>query len=216
MSFMRKLFFHKIFEANFIKLVCVCLLFAFTTAAQQERVPRNPVRVIDAATGQTIPEVLILPVYKSGSGVAVTMPEYKGVEKKHRYLKNPFVYKAGEKLEVKKPPVFVGVPLLFVAIGKTWEVDGLIVVAKGYAPFFWETLWSGEDYNINVIRTVKLKPISEVDWKTFEEENLKPLAVGTEKANIGCKLVAFPDSCPVEVNFSKRMKKTVGKFLLPL
>jgi hypothetical protein len=211
-SFMRKLFVHKIYDAKFIKLICVCSLLTFTVAAQQERVPRDPIRIIDAATGQTIPEALILPVYKSGSGVAVTMPEYKSMEKNHRYLKNPFIYKAGEKLEVKRPPTFIGLPLLVVAIGKTWDVDGLIVVAKGYAPFYWETLWSGEDYNMNVIRTVKLTPVTEVDWKTFEE-SLKPLASGTEKANIGCNLATLTNYCPIDVNFSKKMKKTVQKFL---
>jgi hypothetical protein len=210
---MSKLFIHKQYIAEFIKLICVCLLLTFTLAAQQERVPRDPVRIIDAATGQTISEVLILPVYKSGSGVAVYMPEYKNMEKKHRYLKNPFIYKAGEKLEVKKPPTFVGLPLLVVAIGKTWEVDGLIVIGKGYAPFFWETLWSGEDYNMNVIRTVKLTPLSETNWKTFEEKSLKPLTSGAEKANTDCKLAQLTENCPIDVNFNKKMKKIVQKFL---
>ncbi len=69
--------------------------FSIRAKAQHKKVPEEPFQVVDASTGKTIPEILVIPRYVSGTGVFIA-PEGPASSTKHIYLDNPFVYRTGE------------------------------------------------------------------------------------------------------------------------
>ena len=134
--------------------------FVVITQAQRSKIPKEPVQIVDAATGSIIPEVLIIPRYYSASGVIMLSPKLTGAVPTVRlYLKHPFIYKTGEQFIVKKPMFFKGLPLLFVFAGQFKDIQGVLVVAKGYRPLWTDDLWG------NLLddepRKMKLTPVSD-------------------------------------------------------
>lgn len=194
-------------------LLLILQCFVVITDAQHKRIPKEPFQIVDASSGKIVPEVLIIPMYYSASGVYTASPKTTGaMPVVKQYLKHPFLYKTSEQFLVKKPMFFKGLPLLFVFIGQFKDIQGVLVIAKGYRPLWTDDLWTETSYNRE--RKMKLTPISNEEWSSLLKNELNPLVKGDSQITSGCKMWDFPAECALKIDFKKKEKEMVSSFLL--
>lgn len=183
------------------------------TDAQHKKIPKEPVQIVDASNGKVISEALIIPKYYSANGIYIASPEPSGmVPRVRQYLKYPFVYKTGEQFLVKKPMFFKGLPLLLVFVGQFKDIEGIMVLAKGYRPLWTDDLW-GSSLD-NQPRKLTLTPISDEEWAKLLKNELNPLVKGDEKITSGCKIWDYEADCELNVDFKKKERELIRSFLL--
>ena len=185
--------------------------FSIVSLAQQRRAVKEPFQITDSSTGKPIQEVLVMPLYSSVSGVFIA-PEGPSKSSVSYYLKNPFVYRAGEKFLPKKPPVFTGLPLFPVLIGKGRETEGVLFVASGYHPYWYNDLW-WYPKNSDDKRKIALTPISDDDWMKLSKNQLNFLFNDDSYTNKSCQMWNLSEPCKIEVNYAKKERETVRAFL---
>ena len=205
------------FFTNFFAGVILLILLNFgvfvnSADSQKRRVPNDPFLFTDANTGKTIPEVLILPLYYKAGGIIVLSPKVTGTATVKIYFKHPFIYKNGGQFNVKKPNIFVGLPLLFVFIGKFSDIRGTFIVAPGYKPVYTDDLWDSY-YDPTKQRELKLTPVSEYEWNSYLQKDLKPFAQGESKITENCRIWQPEGLCEYNITFKKDEKKFVQTFL---
>jgi hypothetical protein len=196
-------------------IVCALLLtflslgdFPERTAAQHTKVPQEPFQIVDASTGKAIPEVLVIPLYSSYKGVFIP-PEGPSKAAVRSYLDNPFVYRTGEPFVVKQPRVFTGLPLIFVFIGESKDLNGILVIAPGYLPLWTEDLWWYPGHE----RRLKLTPISDREWSLLLEKELSPFLKGASRIKDSCQLWSLPERCNLKVQYDKKERELVRSYL---
>lgn len=200
------------------KITCTMLLALSTlavlherTMAQHTKVPKEPFQVVDASTGKSIPEILVIPVYSSYKGIFI-VPEGPSKATVRTYLDNPFVYRTGEPFLIKQPRVFTGLPLLFVFIGKGTDLDGMLVIARGYRPLWTDDLWWYPG-NPGYERKLTLYPISNDEWSQISRQDLSFSGKGTAHKKNNCEIWSLPEPCKVKSRFDKEERELVRSFL---
>lgn len=200
-----------------IALVCPLLLAAgfFEPAkAQRNKVPKEPFQIVDVFTGQSIPEILVIPRYSSGVGIFIP-PEGPSKSSVRNYLDNPFIYRAGEPFIIKQPKVFIGAPLLFVYIGEVRDLEGILVIAPGYHPLWTDDLWWYPG-NPTYERKLALSPISDSGWSLLLEEELSAFLTGASRVNENCEIFHLPKKCNLRMKYNKKERGLVRSFLLQM
>lgn len=201
-------------------MALVCLLTLIVTcpdysleraSAQKKRVPEEPFQVVDASTGKTIPEILVIPLYSSYKGVFIP-PEGPSKASVSNYLDNPFVYRTGEPFKVKQPRVFTGLPLLFVFIGEGRDLEGVLVIAPKYRPLWTDDLWWYQ-WNPSYERKLELYPVSDSEWLQLLENELSPLLKGASSINGNCRMWGLPEDCDLKIRYGKKKRDLVRTFL---
>jgi hypothetical protein len=176
--------------------------------AQHIKVPKEPFQVLDASTGKTVSEVLVIPLYSSYKGVFIA-PEGPSKATVHIYLDSPFVYHAGEPFVIKQPRVFTGLPLILIFIGEGNDLDGILVIAPGYRPLWTEDLW----WYPGLERMLQLNPIPDREWSLLLERELSPFLKGASRINDNCQMWDLPERCNLKVRYSKKERELVRSFL---
>ena len=179
--------------------------------AQHKKVPDEPFQVVDAISGKTIPEILVIPLYSSAKGVFIA-PEGPSKFTLRIYLDNPFVYSTGEHFVIKQPRVFNGLPLLQVFIGKLTDLEGILVIAPGYRPLWTNDLWwypGHPDYE----RKLTLYPISAAQWSQLSRQELSPFLKGQSRIKDNCKIWNLRERCNLKIRFDKKERELVRSFL---
>jgi len=205
---------------KFLTATVVCLLlltvvsgdcFSERARAQHIKVPKEPFKIVDASTGKTIPEILVIPFYSSYKGVFIA-PEGPSKATVHHYLKDPFIYRTGEPFVIKQPRVFIGLPLAIVFIGKGTDLNGVLVIAPGYRPLWTDNLWSYSG-NSRYERKFQLTPVSDKEWSLLLEKELSPFVKGASRINDNCQLWGDPEKCSLEIKYNKKERELVYSFL---
>jgi hypothetical protein len=165
-------------EMKAIKLAAILSLIAIAFSsgvmAQQKNIPKNPFKFRDAVTRKPIPEVLVLPRYRSAKGIFLA-PEGPAKGTHRNYLAKPFMYRTGAPF-ILEPPEFRGLALLPVLIGEGADIEGIMIVAPKYRPMWFDNLWQIRDiWNTRDIRDLRLTPIRDKEWSALLEKNLNPL-----------------------------------------
>ena len=115
---------------------------AFRGHAQLD-VPSEPIQFIDGHSGEIIPDVLVLPRYSSSSGASTGAGHGPGVMDSTVYVAGAFTYRAGDRFQPMQPKssgVMVGPAWAFLGTGRS--IDGVLIVAPGYASRFISDLWT--------------------------------------------------------------------------
>jgi hypothetical protein len=185
--------------------------FSIRAKAQHKQVPREPFQVVAASTEKTIPEILVIPRYFSGTGVFIA-PEGPASSTKRIYLDNPFVYRAGEPFVIKQPSGFCGLPLLFVFIGTVRDLEGVLVVAPGYRPLWTDDLWWYPGYP-DYERKLRLTPISDSEWSQLLAKELSPFVNNASRITDNCQVWNLPEDCNLEIQYGKKERELVRSFL---
>jgi hypothetical protein len=192
-----------------IALVVVISLdgLAVSVRAQQRKIPKAPLLIVDASTRELIPEVLLLPRYSSFRGTSTLLGEGPGCGSNRSYLAKPFVYRSGTSFRLKLPrsPGFVLPGLLFIGTGKS--LYGVLVVARGYRPLWFTSLWS-----VGSERTIKLTRISNEEWTSLLGETLGPLEKDVTRIEDNCSFWGEPSPCSLGVHLKKKEREVVRKF----
>jgi hypothetical protein len=160
-------------RATIIFLLLVFFLCNLQIAAQQRKISKDAFQITDAATGQTITEVLIIPRYSSANGIFIA-PEGPAKGTYRYYLDKPFLYRSGESF-ILKTPKFSGLPLFPVLIGKGRTIEGILIVASGYHPVWFENLWDIDLWGKGDARKIPMTPMPEKEWSDLTKKNLLPL-----------------------------------------
>ena len=176
--------------------------------AQHSKVPNDPIQAVDAATGQTIPRVLIIPRYDCYAGVFIA-PEGPAFSKNHAYLDHPFVYRSGDPFIIKQPRVFTGLPLLMVYIGQGSDLDGILAVAPGYRPLWTQDLWGLR----NQERKLSLLPVPNDEWLRILQTDLKPFLNGASHIRDNCPMWNLDKKCDLKLKYDKKERHLVTSFL---
>ena len=97
--------FRTISRTVFIDLFILMNLSGFSDSAkaQQSKIPKEPLQVVDASTGKVIPEILLIPRYSSFKGTSTLLGEGPGRGSDRAYLAKPFVYRTGTPFTLKLP-----------------------------------------------------------------------------------------------------------------
>jgi hypothetical protein len=179
--------------------------------AQHTKVPEEPFQVVDAPTGKTIPEILVIPLYSSYKGIFIP-PEGPSKATVRLYLDNPFVYRTGQPFIIKQPRAFTGLPLLFVFIGEGRDLDGILVIAPGYHPLWTDDLWWYPG-NPSYERKLQLTPISDNEWSLLLENELSPFVKGASRINDNCQMWNLPEHCNLKIKYDKKERQLARSFL---
>jgi hypothetical protein len=184
-------------------------LGAFTDSAEAQhvKVPEDPVQFVDAVTGETISEVLVMPRYSSSEGMFIA-PEGPSKAIVRNYLDNPFVYRAGAPFKIRKPCAFVGLPLLMVFIGQVKDLDGILVVARDYSPLWTDDLWWPPGQQ----RKLKLSPIPHERWLPLMKSDLYPV-LNSPRLRENCEIWQIGERCDLKIKYDKKERELVRSFL---
>jgi hypothetical protein len=123
-------------------LACVIAAAAAcgSLAPGQRPIDEKPIRFVDAPTGAPIEAVLLLPQYSASTGVSTGGGHGPGAMSRSLYVALPVVYRSGTLLQLQLPGS-KGLLLPGVFVGKGLILEGVTVLAPGYAgTWFWE-LW---------------------------------------------------------------------------
>ena len=126
--------------------ICASVVCCGSAGKAQKPIPEQPVMFVDGVSGEMIPRVLVIPKYGSSTGVASGGGHGPGYMFENAFLAFPFVYEPGLLFRVPQPDSR-GIRLgdVFFA-GRGLTVEGVVLLAPGYAPrFFWE-LWDRQNY----------------------------------------------------------------------
>lgn len=186
--------------------------FAIDGVAQQRRVKKDPIQITDVLTGASIEKVLVLPLYSSASGVFIA-PEGPAKGSVGYYLKNPFIYRAGEPFLPNRPPIFTGLPLFMVFVGKARETRGMMFIAPGYRPYLYDDLfWYAKTSDDK--RSVQMMPFSNDEEQTqLLKANLSFLFDKNIQTSENCAMWKIEDTCELEINYDKKDRKMINDFL---
>ena len=200
------------FRIRFIVILIVTTVvpgaFTESATAQHIKVPEDPVHFVDAVTGETISEVLVMPLYSSSKGMFIA-PEGPSKAVVRNYLDNPFVYRAGAPFKIKKPRVFVGLPLLMVFIGQVKDLEGILVVARDYFPLWTGDLWWPPGQQ----RKMKLSPIPHERWLELMKSDLDPVLKKSSRLRENCEIWQIGERCDLKIRYDKKERDLVRSFL---
>ena len=176
--------------------------------AQQKKIPEDPLYVVDATTGKSIPEVLLLPRYSRFKEVSTMMGEGPGGGSYSDYLAKPFVYRPGDRFKLKLPKsIGFGLSgLLF--MGKGRSLDGVFLVAPGYRPQWFANLWS-----LGSARQLKLIPIADNEWSLLLDNKLSHFERDVTRIENDCSFWDVPSPCSLEIHYNKKERVLVRAFL---
>lgn len=176
--------------------------------AQQSKIPKEPLQVIDASTGKPIPELLLIPRYSLFKGTSTLLGEGPGRGTDRNYLAKPFAYHTGTPFILKLPKsTGFGLPgLLF--MGKGRSLDEVLVVAPGYRPLWFSSLWS-----VGSERKLQLTPISDNEWSQLLEKMLSPLEKDVALISDNCSFWDIPAPCSLKIHYNKKERELVRSFL---
>ena len=199
-----------------IKLIAIlsfiAVSFSSGVLAQQRKIPKNPFRFRDAATGKPIPEVLVLPRYFSAKGIFIA-PEGPANATYRNYLDKPFTYRTGDPF-VLRTSKFKGLPLFPVLIGKARSIEGILIVAPKYRPIWIDNLWQTRDIlNTRDIRDLQLTPIPYNEWSLLLEKTLNPLTKESVLLVDDFQFWGFYEAERLYINYNKDERELVRKFL---
>lgn len=175
---------------------------------QPKKIPKEPLQVVDADSGKLIPELLLLPRFFSFTGISTLLGEGPGRGTYRYYLAKPLVYRTGDPF-VLKPPKSNGFNLpglLFIGKGRT--VYGVLLIAPGYRPQWFTSLWS-----IGSERKLRLTPISDNDWSLLLEKKLSRLEKDVTRIEEDCPFWSVPSPCSLEIHYNKKERELVRSFL---
>src|SRR5687767_3201404 len=175
---------------------------------QQKKIPEDPLYVVDATTGRSIPEVLLLPRYSRFKGVSTMLGEGPGDGSYLDYLAKPFVYRPGERFKLKLPKStgFLIPGLLF--MGKGRSLDGVFLIAAGYRPLWFANLWSPGS-----ARQLKLTPIPDHEWSLLRDNKFSQLERDVTRIENDCSFWDLPSPCSLEIHYNKKERALVHSFL---
>jgi hypothetical protein len=174
----------------------------------QQKISKEPVQVVDAATGKLIPELLVIPRYSSFKGVSTLFGEGPGRGVNRDYLAKPFVYHTKDPFKPKQPKVVgVFIPGL-IFTGKGVSLEGVLVIAPGYRPRWFTSLWEA-----GAERKLQLTPMSVDESSALLGEKLSPLERGARRVNDDCSFWDLPTPCDLEIRFNKKERELVRSFL---
>ena len=183
------------------------VLLAASAMAQQRSIPKEPLQVVDADTGESIPELLLVPRYSSGKGISTLLGEGPSWGWGHDYLARPFIYRPGTPFILKRPKsIGIAVPYLF-AIGKGRSLYGVLLIAPGYQPRWLTSLSS-----VGSERKIKLTPISADEWTSLREKMLSRLQ-DLNPINDDCSFWSVPTPCSLEIHYNKKERELVRSFV---
>jgi hypothetical protein len=176
--------------------------------AQQSKIPREALQVVDASTGKLIPELLLIPRYSSFKGTSTLLGEGPGRGSDRDYLAKPFVYRSGTPFILKLPKsTGFGLPgLLF--MGKGRSIQGVLLIAPGYRPLWFTSLWS-----VGSKRRLQLTPISGNEWSMLLEKTLSRLVKDVPRIEGNCSFWDIPAPCSLEIHYNKKERELVRSFL---
>jgi hypothetical protein len=202
-----------LFRISTTLLICLLILislsdFSDAAKAQQSKIPKEPLQVVDASTGKLIPELLLIPRYSSFKGTSTLLGEGPGRGSDRDYLAKPFVYRTRTPFILKLPKsAGFGLPgLLF--IGKGRSIEGVLLIAPGYRPQWFTSLWS-----VGSERKLQLAPISDNEWSLLLEKTLSPLEKDVSKISDNCSFWDIPTPCSLEIHYNKKERELVRSFL---
>ena len=189
-------------------LVLAGLIHA-NASAQQRSVSKEPIRVVDASTGKTIPEVLMLPQYSTFRGISTILGEGPGRGTTRYYIARPYLYRSGTPFKQKLPKSFGLMVPVFLFVGKGRTLEGVLVVAPGYRPEWFIDFWveKGEE------RTIRLTPISNEEWAAHLEKVFSPLEGDARLIEDHCGFWDLPAPCKLEIHYNKKERALVRSFL---
>jgi hypothetical protein len=183
---------------------CGCIPFYGDAKAS---VGSEPVRFVDATSGQTLSEVLVIPRYTSYSGIALWGAGHgpsAGTDK--IYVAHPFRYRDGDRFTPDEPKTFAlgGPGVVWILSGTT--VDGVVIVAPGYAPVWVDNFWGDQ-------RHWELAPLSPPD-SLHELVRLRELLSRTQLDRIeDYGLWSLGNNYNLEIRFSQSERQQVITFL---
>lgn len=189
--------------------VCVLLVTAIGCfpyhGASQLPIPTTPVVFKDAATGEPLERVLILPKYISSTGLGTGAGHGPGGGIERCYLAHPFVYKRGEPF-MPRPPKVTGIVwgLGWAVIGRGVSIEGATVVAPGYRSRQILYIWEASD------RPIALTPLPQPD-ADLEVEKMWRLLQRSRLAGAEAEPFALCDR--IGVRFSRRERVMIQEFL---
>ena len=186
-------------------------LYSSSVHAQHNKVPKEPFQVVDASTGETISEILAIPLYYYYAGIFIA-PEGPSWARSHAYLDHPFIYRSGEPFRIKQPRVFTGLPLVQVFIGQGRDLEGMLVVAPGYRPLWTNDLWCCP-YDKNYERKLTLTPLSNEEWLRILQTDLRPFLNGAERIRDNCQLWNLDEKCNLKLKYDKKERNLMQSFL---
>jgi hypothetical protein len=194
----------------------IAIAFSSGVMAQKMKIPENPFKFRDAVTRKPIPEVLVLPRYRSAKGIFLA-PEGPAIATHRNYLDEPFVYRTGAQFILKASEIH-GLFLLPIFIGEGTDLEGIMIVAPGYRPLWFDDLWRLRDlWNKHDIRDLRLTPIRDKAWSALWEKNLNPLTddaiLTVDDFRFWRLYEAEPGS--LYVDYDKDERQLVRRFLQP-
>jgi hypothetical protein len=196
-------------------LSLIAISFSSDVLAQQKKIPKNPFRFSDAVTGKPIPEVLVLPRYSSAKGIFIA-PEGPAKATYRNYLAKPFLYRNETPFKLKTPK-FVGLPLLPVFIGKAGGIEGILIVAPGYRPIWFDNLWQTRDIlNTRDIRNLRLTPIPDDQWSLLMEKKLNPLIEESAVSIDDFQFWGLNKAEGLYIGYNNDERALIKKFLQPV
>jgi hypothetical protein len=182
--------------------------FSDRARAQQSKIPKEPLQVIDASTEKLIPELLVIPRYSSFKGTSTLLGEGPERGTVRDYLAKPFVYRTGDPFILKRPKS-TGLSLgPFAFIGKGRSMYGVLIIAPGYRPLWFTSLWS-----VGSKRKFKLSPISDNKWSLLLGKALSPLTKDAPLISDDCSFWDLPAPCTLKINYNKKERALVRSFL---
>ena len=198
-------------------LSVIAISFASGVMAQKKKIPENPFKFRDAVTRKPIPEVLVLPRYRSAKGIFLA-PEGPAIATHRNYLDEPFVYRTGAPF-ILEASTIRGISLLPIFIGGGTDLEGIMIVAPRYRPMWFENLWQLRDiWNKRDIRDLRLTPIPNKKWSALLEKNLNPLTdesvLSVDDFQFWRLYEAEPSS--LDVDYDKDERQLVRGFLQPV
>jgi len=198
-------------------LCFIAIAFPSGVMAQKKKIPKDPFKFRDAVTGKAIPEVLVLPRYRSARGIFVA-PEGPAKATHRNYLDKPFVYRTGAEF-ILMASKMRGLPLYPVFIGEGTDIEGIMIVAPRYRPLWFDDLWQLRDiWDKRDIRDLKLTPIPDKEWSAFLEKNLNPLTDDAvlQVADFQFWRLSEAEPAPsLDIDYDKDERQLVRSFLQP-
>jgi hypothetical protein len=193
----------------------IAIAFSSGVMAQKKKIPKNPFKFRDAVTGKPIPEVLVLPRYRSAMGIALA-PEGPGIGTHRNFLDKPFVYRTGAQF-ILEASTIRGISLLPIFIGGGTDLQGIMIVAPRYRPMWFDDLWRLRDiWNKRDIRDLRLTPIPDKEWSALLEKNLNPLTDESVRLVDHFQFWALHESeRSLYIQYNKDERQLVRRFLQP-
>lgn len=188
-----------------VGFLIVCQSFGQT---QQPATQKDSIQVVDSVTKETIPELLLIPLYSVARG-AIVIPEGPGkLSKETYYFGNPIKYRTGDKFPIKRDESFSGLPLLFAYVGKFTSFEGVLTVVPGYRPYFCK-----EYACLNFSPRFELTKVTDDVWTKLLNSELKPLVDKSSKIIEHCFMFGLQEKCKVKTKFDKKSRELTRSFL---